>query len=97
MTTPTPLMIHPALQRPANACCCPAYAFPHRRGGGACPMGHHPVCSECGEPTLPVFEPASFDPSEFWGVVAFMITPAQEGSGCCGAPVLGICDEWSER
>ena len=97
MNTSIPLMIHPALRRPVKACCCPAYEFPHRRGGGACPMGHRPVCSACGEPTNPVLEVASSDPSELWGVVALMITPARDASGCCDAPVFGIHAEWKDE
>ncbi len=96
MNTPNHLMIHPALQRPTEACCCPAYESPHRRGSGTCPMGHHPVCSECGQPTMPVWEPADFDPSEFWGMVSLIFTPAYEGSKCCGERVLGIGDEWGD-
>jgi len=68
-----------------DPCLCPAYPFPHRPGGGACPANESPpFCVECGKPCGWRLVDFGIGPHEYWGYVGCH-SDVQPASDCCEA------------
>ena len=76
-----------AKHKHTEVCCCSAYKFPHRAGGGKCHGPGKLLCSACGE----VAEGTSVDfgigAYEYWGSKG-VDRNVQWVSRCCEAALL---------
>ena len=76
-------------------CDCEANDFPHRAGSGSCPIGKHPVCTECGRICKTTWDEMDAESiSENCRVALVLLASDGENSHCCGAPVAHTWEEW---